>query len=170
MSKYDPLHQTLLTKKNPIWRVHFDQIEKILGISLPASARKYPAWWSNDETSHSHSRAWLRAGWKTRQVDLHGEAVTFRKITNDASDSRYTQHVQNPPSLYLHDIPQSIMTALTRRAAANDTSTEKEAITLLKKAVKKTDLIKQANSIRAMTPIGQDYDLALLVRQEREKR
>ncbi len=170
MSKYDPLLQTLLAKETSSWRVHFDQIEKILGMPLPASARKYPAWWSNDATTHSHSRAWLRAGWKTGQVDLPGEAVTFRKAANAASTPGSDPQIQDQPSLYLAAIPHSIMVVLKRRAAANGTSAEREAITLLEKAVGKNHRFSQANSIRAMTPAGQDFDLASLVRKEREKR
>ncbi len=181
MSKYDPLQQALLHRDGSNWRVHFDQIEKILGMPLPASARKYPAWWSNDQTSHSHTRAWLRAGWKTAQVDIPGEAVTFRKVTRantaamPADKGTGPRHggkpaTQSQGSLHLTGIPQSVMTVLKRRAAAKGTNLESVAKALLERAVEQSDRKAQAASIRAMTPKGQRIDLAALIRSEREKR
>lgn len=61
----------------------FAEIEDILRFKLPASARLYTAWWSNDSTRHSHSNEWLSAGWRTEAVDLGSEKVTFRQ--SDAS-------------------------------------------------------------------------------------
>jgi len=181
MSKYDPLLQALLAREGSSWRVRFDQVEKILGIDLPASARKYPAWWSNDHKSHSHTRAWLRAGWKTEQVDIPGEALTFRKIadtgvrghggpTGSPAPVRATAVAGDDTSLHLSAVPQSVMAVLARRAAAGGTSLQSEAITLLVKAVEKSDRMTQASSIRAMTPKGQNFDLAALIRQERNAR
>lgn len=79
MSKYDPLRDHLTSRKDAPWRVTFAEIETILGFPLPRSAYSYPAWWSNDATGHSHSLAWLDAGWKTEQVDVAGRSLTFRK-------------------------------------------------------------------------------------------
>ena len=58
----------------------FREIEDVLGFALPASARSYPAWWENDPSPGRHSSAWLLAGWKTEEVDLGGEKVTFRRV------------------------------------------------------------------------------------------
>lgn len=79
MGKYEPLQRYLSGKKAGEIRVSFRDVEQILGFSLPESAFRYPAWWSNDATSHSHSRAWIEAGWKTEQVDVEGRKLTFRK-------------------------------------------------------------------------------------------
>jgi hypothetical protein len=57
----------------------FAAIEKILGFRLPRSAYEYEAWWSNNDTGHSHARAWLSAGWRTEDVDLAGRTVTFTR-------------------------------------------------------------------------------------------
>lgn len=81
MGKYEPLQQFLSEQKRSELRVSFSDVERILGFSLPKSAFEYPAWWSNDAKGHSHSRAWLKAGWKTGQVDLEGKKVTFRRVT-----------------------------------------------------------------------------------------
>ena len=55
----------------------FAEIEDILGSGLPVSARRYPAWWSNNEGSHVQAEAWLTAGFRTEQVDIPGEKLTF---------------------------------------------------------------------------------------------
>ena len=70
MGKYEPLEHFLKKQRTKRWRVAFREIEAMLGFKLPQSAFKYPAWWSNDETGHSHAKAWLDAGWRTEEVDL----------------------------------------------------------------------------------------------------
>jgi hypothetical protein len=55
----------------------FQEVEGVLGFELPASARQYPAWWSNNVGTHVGARAWREAGWKTSRVDVGGERVTF---------------------------------------------------------------------------------------------
>ncbi|PWK14934.1 hypothetical protein C7459_104136 [Tumebacillus permanentifrigoris] len=53
------------------------QIEEILQFKLPASAYKHRAWWANEQKgTHTHSRAWRYAGWKTTDVRI-GEKITF---------------------------------------------------------------------------------------------
>lgn len=79
MSKYESLRSHLTSLDAPSWRASFAEIEGILGFALPRSAYAYPAWWSNDATGHSHSLAWLEAGWKTEQVDIAGQKLTFRR-------------------------------------------------------------------------------------------
>jgi hypothetical protein len=57
------------------------EIEDVVGRPLPEGAR-FPSWWRNDER-HTHSRAWLVAGWR---VDaLRGdERVEFVRALEDA--------------------------------------------------------------------------------------
>jgi hypothetical protein len=83
MGKYEPLEQLLRRRGPGRWRVSFREIEKVLGFKLPQSALKYPAWWSNDETGHSHARAWLDAGWRTEEVDVAGRELTFARSGPD---------------------------------------------------------------------------------------
>ena len=87
--KYEPLKRHLesrfLVRET---RLRFVEIEKLLGFSLPASARSYPAWWSNTRGSHTHAAAWLDAGWTTAKLDLAGGAVTFVKTSAQRSGSR----------------------------------------------------------------------------------
>jgi hypothetical protein len=79
MGKYEPLEKFLKGQRAKRWRVAFREIEALLGFKLPRSAFKYPAWWSNDETGHSHAKAWLGAGWRTEEVDLAGRKLTFAR-------------------------------------------------------------------------------------------
>jgi hypothetical protein len=53
----------------------FSEIDDLVG-GLPASARKYRAWWANDR-SHSQARAWLGCGRQVANVDLARATVTF---------------------------------------------------------------------------------------------
>lgn len=55
----------------------FEGVEKLLGESLPSSAREHRSWWANDPLSHPQSQAWLSAGWRVTDVDLIEEAVLF---------------------------------------------------------------------------------------------
>src|SRR3954469_17779081 len=76
MSKYDPLTTFLRQSDGRNIRLSFEEIEHILGFPLPAS-KQYPAWWSNSATNNTMTKAWLSAGYKTEQVDVTGEKVTF---------------------------------------------------------------------------------------------
>jgi len=87
MSKYEPLPQFLTSKDGSTHRMSFEQIERVLGFKLPNSAYEHEAWWSNNATGHSHSRAWLSAGWRTQDVDLAGHKVTFQRTTEAAEPS-----------------------------------------------------------------------------------
>jgi len=76
--KYAPLQEYLASFKGSSWHASFAEIERVLGFALPQSAHLYPAWWENEETgNHSQCRAWREAGWKTEDVDLGGQRVTF---------------------------------------------------------------------------------------------
>jgi len=88
MGKYAPLENFLRERSPARWRASFPEIEKLLGFKLPQSALKYPAWWSNDETGHSHAKAWLDAGWRTEDVDLASRKLTFTKVRADEEPPR----------------------------------------------------------------------------------
>jgi hypothetical protein len=55
----------------------FAQIESILGDALPASAKRYYSFWSNNATRHVHAAAWLDVGRRVRSVDLAKRVVVF---------------------------------------------------------------------------------------------
>ena len=54
----------------------FEEISRIGGGPLPASAYNHPAWWSNDKT-HSHMRKVLEAGYMSKDLDLKNHKVSF---------------------------------------------------------------------------------------------
>jgi hypothetical protein len=85
VSKYEPLPHFLSGKSASSLRLAFEDIEDILGFALPKSAYAHEAWWSNNETGHSHARVWMRAGWRTSEVDLASRQVTFERQTALAS-------------------------------------------------------------------------------------
>jgi CBS domain-containing protein len=63
-------------------RVTFQDIEALLGESLPTSAREHRSWWENDYIANKHALSWLQAGWRVDDVDLASGEVTFHR-TND---------------------------------------------------------------------------------------
>ena len=74
-SKYQSLSDFLAMAPGTEWVATFNEIEAILGFCLPESARQYQAWWSNNLRSQSAS--WLSVGWRTRDLDLKNECITF---------------------------------------------------------------------------------------------
>ena len=78
-SRYAPLRQHLAGLKDDEWRVSFADLERVLGFSLPDSARHYTAWWANHNSGSRHSSAWLDQGWRTEELDLDGERLVFRR-------------------------------------------------------------------------------------------
>ncbi|MEJ0051701.1 MAG: hypothetical protein WDN02_10955 [Methylovirgula sp.] len=77
--KYAPLHSYLAGLTGLEWRATFGDIERILGFSLPDSARIHRPWWANQgqRGGHSHALAWEMASWKTSQVDMVNETIAF---------------------------------------------------------------------------------------------
>ncbi len=85
--KYQRLYTYLCSLPNHEWRASFREIERVIGFDLPMSARLYRPWWSNESSggSHTQSRAWTAAGWKTAEVDVDAETVTFRRKPPEAA-------------------------------------------------------------------------------------
>ena len=79
--KYQRLHEHLKSTTSDHWQFTFREIESIIGASLPASAYRHAAWWSNTG-SHSQANAWLAAGFRSTNVDLHAEQVIFARQPN----------------------------------------------------------------------------------------
>jgi hypothetical protein len=78
MGKYDPLFDHLSRATEPRLRLSFAEIERIIGDSLPASARRHQAWWANERVgTHVHARSWLDAGYATQRLDLNSATVEF---------------------------------------------------------------------------------------------
>lgn len=80
MSKYRPLQDYLLESRTGALAMTFAQIEAVLGQPLPASAFTRPGWWANDPTPDRQSEAWLKAGYRTENVDVRHGALVFRRV------------------------------------------------------------------------------------------
>ncbi|PTW62961.1 hypothetical protein C8N35_1011010 [Breoghania corrubedonensis] len=89
MAKYDPLKLHLAGLQDFEWTAGFDEIERILGSALPASATAHRTWWANSGGLLVHQQAWLTAGWRVRQVDISRRNVTFQRTRLGAAIMRH---------------------------------------------------------------------------------
>jgi hypothetical protein len=96
VSKYEALPQFLQLLDATRRRMAFDEVERILGFKLPKSAYQYEAWWSNNETGHSHARAWLAVGWRTEEVDVAGRKVTFARAAGTSEVNPRARRKSDP--------------------------------------------------------------------------
>ena len=80
MSKYAPLTQHLTARNQPQVAMRFDELERLLGFPLPPSARKHRAWWSNNPRNSVTTKAWLAAGYQSRDVDLGEGRLLFERL------------------------------------------------------------------------------------------
>jgi endonuclease-3 len=80
MAKYKALTDHLLGRVEQTITLTFDELDELVGGSLPASGRKYQAYWANSVRSQPHSRAWLDAGRRAR-FDANGRCVHFSLAT-----------------------------------------------------------------------------------------
>ncbi|WP_241301916.1 DUF7662 domain-containing protein [Burkholderia stabilis] len=76
MAKYFRLTGHLEALEQDNWKARFIDVEAILGFRLPPSARKFREWWGND--THN-GRPWRAAGWRTEDVDVIKETITFSR-------------------------------------------------------------------------------------------
>jgi YD repeat-containing protein len=79
MGKYEPLadHLRKLTQRR--LPMKFEEIEEVLGFSLPPSSRKHRAWWSNNPSNNVMTYAWIDAGYRTEDVDIEQRKLVFRR-------------------------------------------------------------------------------------------
>ncbi len=80
MSKYEPLADYLRRQTSDSLTLTFAQLEGL--VKLPASAKRYDFWWSNDDvktTNNAQCIAWQAAGYEAHP-NLRGKRVTFRRI------------------------------------------------------------------------------------------
>jgi len=79
--KYEPFKAYLSHQTATHVPLTFAEIERIIGQRLPSSARKFPAWWSNNPSNNVMTTAWLEAGYESEKVDIGAERLVFRKTT-----------------------------------------------------------------------------------------
>ena len=90
--KYAPLHRHLSNLDAREWATTFREVEKILGATLPPSARTYQEWWNPSDHTHTQARAWMIAGWEPAIVNIRAETVVFRR-------TRSSVHSSNTPAI-----------------------------------------------------------------------
>ncbi|MBX9718207.1 MAG: hypothetical protein K2X36_05115 [Microbacteriaceae bacterium] len=66
--------------------LRFEEIESVMGRSLPPTALQDRTWWAN-AAEYSPSKDWLSAGWKVESVFLHAATVVFRRSGAATLDS-----------------------------------------------------------------------------------
>ena len=85
MSKYEPLEEYLRDCGRSDVPMTFAEIEEIIGDGLPSSAFKHRPWWSNNPSNSVITHAWLRAGYKSAEVDMTERKLVFRKSAKDGA-------------------------------------------------------------------------------------
>ncbi|TDQ83089.1 hypothetical protein A8950_1372 [Dongia mobilis] len=87
MSKYMNLSNYLVAYKGDRWTASFKEVESVVGSALPRSAYLYQAWWSNQTgEGHSQSASWKMAGWRTGELDIAKQQVTFYREKDNRPD------------------------------------------------------------------------------------
>ncbi|WP_269584325.1 DUF7662 domain-containing protein [Roseibium sp. Sym1] len=80
MSKYEPLREHLARRDDVVWAAKLNEVEEIIGSTLPKSAREHRTWWANSGGSLVHQNAWLDAGWRVERTDLMRDVIVFRRL------------------------------------------------------------------------------------------
>ena len=85
-SKYTSLRAYLYELSEPVVRMSFVEIERIVGMPLPRSARQYVEWWANESArTHVQAAAWLDVTRSTRKFNL--------RTCGDRNRGRATNHL-----------------------------------------------------------------------------
>ena len=79
MGKYSPLKDFLSSQNRDCIPMSFAEVERVLGLKLPAS-KQYPAWWSNNPSNNPMTKEWLDAGYETEAVDTRSQKLVFRRV------------------------------------------------------------------------------------------
>lgn len=79
-SKYQPLTDHLRRSGEAAVPMTFEDVERVIGAKLPASAGTRP-WWSNNPTNNVMTKAWRAAGYESTRVDMTSRTLVFRRVT-----------------------------------------------------------------------------------------
>lgn len=105
--KYEPLRRRLINEIDPVVELSFDEIERIIGASLPRSARVHSAWWSNSPDGHVNAQAWLAAGFRSEAVDLNRGRLRFRRQSAASSRPGFLERIRATMAGTVH-IPEGV--------------------------------------------------------------
>lgn len=76
--KYRFLSDFLYESSQPSIKLSYEEIEEILGFSLPNSAIAHRAFWANTNT-HSIALSWLSVGYEVVEINLEEKYIIFEK-------------------------------------------------------------------------------------------
>ena len=93
MSKYAALEVHLRESGQESVAMTFAEIERVIGADLPPSAFKHRPWWSNNPSNSVITHSWLKAGYKTENVDMAGKKLDFVKTAQYAPAGEAGSHV-----------------------------------------------------------------------------
>jgi hypothetical protein len=80
-AEYRSLHKYLDERYANTVVLTFNEIEDLLGFTLPALARLRPDWWANaDSPASAHSYSWTRAS-RRATANLLAQTVVFERAT-----------------------------------------------------------------------------------------
>jgi hypothetical protein len=97
MSKYERLGAYLRHQHNNEVPMTFAEIERVVGVKLPAS-QKHQAWWSNSTSNNVMTQIWLDAGFRTERVDVAAGKLVFRRVSAAAA----TNGMQESERMFKH--------------------------------------------------------------------
>jgi len=124
MSIYAKLANVLSARAGSSWKVAFPELERLIEAKLPSSAFKYPAWWSNNPSNNAMTKIWLRAGFRTEQVDIPGQSVVFRRVAVAQAASR--AGFGDRPREFEYASTRAPETKMARAPAGADAADDKE--------------------------------------------
>lgn len=81
LSKYQPLADFLHSYQGDSVQLTFQQLEQIIGDSLPPSSQTWSWWINSDIPSRPQAGQWLAAGWRRGTLQLSNQIVTFERTT-----------------------------------------------------------------------------------------
>lgn len=130
----------------------FAKLERVRCEPLPASARKYAAWWSN---TRPHARCWVAAGYKVAHVSLTDETFTFVRVGTGDTGNLPVRHSRQgwPAARLLADLDREFeksITACTKRAIFTGPS-----VHFYERTVR---MVRQAASLRDLAQSETFYD------------
>ncbi len=169
MSTYENLEKylsSIITQSVPMT---FAEIEKIVGRPLPPSAYKHRPWWSNNTANSAMTRAWIKAGWETSQVDMGARKLIFRRARRSSPAAIMQGSVH---SLTITGLSSETIGHLQQRANLTDQTLEKTAAALLAEHAKPSlrERVGLATRIRLSGTKLHHVDIPALIREDRDSR